>query len=190
MIPLLRAALELQDFLVRRKWRSCIIGGIALLRWGEPRFTRDVDVTLLTGYGSEDEFIQPILSSEYRGRIPDAAEFARKNRVLLLDSPEGTPIDIALGGLPFETLVVERSTLYDFEPGCTLRTCSAEDLIVQKLFAFRHRDIADVEGIVMRQGELLDWTYIEEQLRPLAEVKEQPEIMAALCGFRGAAGTK
>jgi hypothetical protein len=109
----------------------------------------------------------------------------------LLDSPEGIPIDIALGGLPFEAIIVDRSTFYDFEPGCTLRTCSAEDLVVQKLFAFRTRDIADVEGIVMRQGELLDWAYIEKQLRPLAEIKEQPEIMAALSRLRRAeAGTK
>ena len=98
MTPLLAAALELQGFLDRRQWKFCIIGGIALLRWGEPRFTRDVDVSLFSGFGREEEFIEPILSSAYRGRIPDAGEFARRNRVLLLDSPDGVPIDIAPGG--------------------------------------------------------------------------------------------
>jgi hypothetical protein len=184
VIPLLRAALDLQDFFIRQQWRFCIIGGIALLRWGEPRFTRDVDVTLLAGFGSEDAFVKPILASTYRGRIPDAAEFAHKNRVLLLDSAEGIPIGIALGELPFEMLMVERSSLHDFEPGCTLRTCSAEDLIVQKLFAFRTRDIADVEGVVLRQRGRLDWTYIEDHLSPLAEIKEQPEIMALFSRLR------
>ena len=186
MIPLLRTALELQDFFIRRQWRFCVIGGIALLRWGEPRFTRDIDVTLLAGFGCEDDFIEPILSSTYRGRIPDAAEFARVNRVLLLDSSEGIPIDIALGGLPFEALMVERASLHDFEPGCTLLTCSAEDLMVQKMFAFRTRDIADVEGVATRQRGRLDWTYIEEQLSPLVEVKGQPEIMSLLSRLRSA----
>ena len=92
----------------------------------------------------------PILSA-YRGRIPDAGEFARRNRVLLVDSFGGVPIDIALAGLPFEALAVERGSLYEFEPGCSLRTCSAEDLMVHKLFAFRTRDRADVESIVVRQ---------------------------------------
>jgi hypothetical protein len=184
VIPLLRTALELQDFFIRRRWRFCVIGGIALLRWGEPRFTNDIDVTLLAGFGRENDFIDPLLASNYRGRVPDAAEFARLNRVLLLDSAEGIPIDIALGGLPFEALMVERASLHDFEPGCTLLTCSAEDLIVQKLFAFRTRDIADVEGIVVRQRRLLDWTYIEEHLGPLAEIKEQPEIMAVFSRLR------
>ena len=98
MTPLLEAALELQNFFEERQWRFCIIGGIAVLRWGEPRFTRDVDVTLLAGFDRENEFIEPIFSSKYRGRISDAADFARRNRVLLLNSPQGVPIDIALGG--------------------------------------------------------------------------------------------
>jgi len=184
MTPLLEAALELQNFLSARGWQFCTIGGIALLRWGEPRFTRDVDVTLLAGFGREDEFIDPFLSSGYRGRIPDVAGFARRNRVLLLDSPLGIPIDIALGGLPFEALVVERASLYEFEPGCALLTCSAEDLIVQKLFAFRTRDVSDVETVVIRQRGRLDWPYLETHLAPLAELKEQPEIMAVFSELR------
>jgi hypothetical protein len=184
MTPLFEAALELQNFFIQRQWQFCLIGGIALLRWGEPRLTRDVDVTLLTGFGREDEFIAPILSSGYRGRIPDASEFARRNRVLLVDSPQGVPIDIALAGLPLEALVVERASLYEFETGCSLRTCSAEDLIVQKLFAFRTRDVLDVETIVLRQHDRLDWAYIEAQLSPLAELKEQPEIMDVLSKLR------
>jgi hypothetical protein len=66
MTPLFEAALEIQNIFIRQQWHFCIIGGIAVLRWGEPRFTRDVDVTLLTGFGREDEFILPILSSEHR----------------------------------------------------------------------------------------------------------------------------
>jgi len=179
MTPLLESALELQKFFLGQGWGFCIIGGLAVLRWGEPRFTRDVDVTLLSGFGREDEFIAPILGGGYTGRIPDAGDFARRNRVLLLNSPQGVPIDIALGGLPFESLAVDRSSLFTFAPECALRTCSAEDLMVQKLFSFRTRDVLDVETVVVRQQGRLDWDYIETQLRPLAEVKDQPEIMAA-----------
>jgi hypothetical protein len=185
MTPVLAAALEIQNFFEQRQWKSCIIGGIALLRWGEPRFTRDVGASLLSGFGREEEFIEPILSA-YRGRLPDTGEFARRNRVLLLDSPNGIPIDIALTGLPFEALAVERSSFYDFEPGCSLRTCSAEDLMVQKLFAFRTRDLADVESIVVRQRGRLDWAYVESQLSPLAELKEQKEIMEVFHKLRAA----
>jgi hypothetical protein len=180
MSTLFRAALELQTLLERRGWKFCFVGGIAVLRWGEPRFTRDVDATVLCPFGSEDQVSQPLLDSGYVGRISDAREFARRNRVLLLQSRDGVPIDIALAALPFEEGVIERSSLFEFAAGCMLRTCSAEDLMVFKLFAFRPRDLLDAETIAIRQRASLDWQYIATNLRPLAEVKGQPEIMATL----------
>lgn len=183
MTPLFEAAYEFQGFVEARGWPFCFIGGLALLRWGEPRFTRDVDVSLLVGFGKEDSYIRPLLAA-YRHRINDALEFARRNRVLLLEASNGVPLDIALGGLPYEALAVERSTTFEFEDGCLLRTCSAEDLIVQKLFAFRPRDVSDVEGIAIRMAGQLDWEYVENQLRPLAEVKDEPAILAKLAKLR------
>jgi hypothetical protein len=167
MTPLLQAALDLQTFLDRRAWRHCIIGGIALLRWGEPCFTRDVDVTLLCGFGREDEIITPLLESEYVACISDAALFARRNRVLLLQAPNSIGIDIALGGLPYEESVVGNSSVFQFAPDCSLRTCSAEDLIVLKLFAFCPKDVIDAETVAARSGNALDWAYVEEHFASL-----------------------
>ncbi len=185
MSTLFDAARDLQAFLQSHQWRFCFIGGLAVLRWGEPRFTRDVDVTLLCPFGSEDDVVKPLLDSGYVGRISDALEFARQNRVLLLQAHNGVPIDVALGSLPFEEGMIERSSLFEFEANCTLRTCSAEDLVVLKLFAFRPRDVLDAETVVIRQRGDLDWQYIETNLQPLADVKGQPEIITALRKIRG-----
>jgi hypothetical protein len=184
MSTLFDAARDLQVLLETHGWGFCFIGGLAVLRWGEPRFTRDVDLTLLCPLGCEDEVSAPLLDSGYPGRISDPREFARRNRVLLLQSPDGVPIDIALAALPFEEGLVQRSSLFEFEATSVLRTCSAEDLIVLKLFAFRPRDVLDVETVVTRQRTALDWEYIAANLQPLAEVKDQPEIMAAFERFR------
>ena len=62
----------------------------------------------------------------------------------------------------------------------SLRTCSAEDLVVLKAFAGRGQDWVDVERIIVRQTGKLDWNYIREQLQPLAELKEAPEILNQL----------
>src|SRR5436309_11417925 len=105
MINLFETAVRLQAFCDQQGWRSCFIGGIAVQRWGQPRVTRDVDLTLLTGFGREDEYIQNVLAS-YSARTRDAAEFARRKRVLLLNAPDGTGIDVSLGALPFEELAV------------------------------------------------------------------------------------
>jgi hypothetical protein len=99
MKTLFRAAAELERFLIEQGWRYCLIGGIALQRWGQPRLTNAVDLTLLTGFGNEAAYVDALLG-RYQARIPNGREFALNHRVLLLQSPEGIPIDAALGGLP------------------------------------------------------------------------------------------
>ena len=179
MNAVIRAAADLQSVCEREGWQYCFIGGLAVQRWGEPRETVDVDLTLLTGLGGEDRFIARLMS-DFDARIPAAAAFARDNRVLLLRTDSGVGLDIALGGLPFEASAVERSSRFTFPPDVALRTCSAEDLIVFKAFADRPKDWVDVEGIIIRQSGDLDWTYVRAQLAPLAELKESPEILDRL----------
>jgi hypothetical protein len=182
MIPLFRLGAEVQSFCQRHGWRFCFVGGLALQRWGEPRVTADVDLTLLTGFENEDIYLDALLR-HFAPRISDARQFALVNRVLLLQSADEIGIDVSLGGLPYEKLVVERATPFTFLPDISLRTCSAEDLVVLKAFAERPRDWEDVRGVVIRQPSL-DWDYIESQIRPLAEAKESPEIVHRLRELR------
>ena len=98
----------------------------------------------------------------------------------MLRSRKGVGLDVALGALPFEERAVQRASLFDYPPDVPLRTCSAEDLVVMKAFAGRGQDWVDVERIIVRQTGKLDWQYIRQQLRPLAELKEAPEILGEL----------
>lgn len=58
----------------------------------------------------------------------------------------------------------------------SLRTCSAEDLLVMKVFAGRDKDWADVTSILERQGNKLNLTLVRTELRPLLMAKETPEL--------------
>lgn len=160
-------------------WDFCFIGGLALQRWSEPRETVDVDLTLFAGFGEEQRF-SDVLLDHLEARISDAAAFAQERRVLLLRSSNGVGLDVALAALPYEALVIQRSSYFDYPPGIPLRTCSAEDLIVLKAFAGRGQDWADIERTIVRQTGKLDWHYIHKQLRPLAELKDAPEILDQL----------
>ena len=175
-------AQNIQKTFLRRKWQFCFIGGIALQRWGEPRLTVDVDISLLTGFGNEEFFID-ILCEKFVSRIENPRDFALDNRVLLLKSEDNIPIDISLAGLPFEEEVIKRATDFFFLRKIALRTCSAEDMIIYKAFADRGKDWADIEGILLRQ-EKLDWQHVEENLSLLAELKESPHIMPRLQNLR------
>lgn len=179
MKTLFQAARELQEFFQGKGWRFCFIGGVALQRWGEPRLTVDADVCLMTGFGEEEGFIRSLLEA-YPARIPDAARFALENRVLLCRSADGVGFDVALAGLPFEEAIISRASVFEFLPGVSLVTCSAEDLVVLKAFASRPRDWTDVEGVIARQQGKLDKPLILASLAPLCEVKNAPEILSRI----------
>jgi hypothetical protein len=179
LTPVLAAASELVAFCRQQRWPCCLIGGLAVQRWGEPRFTRDADLTLLTGFGEEQSFTTALLG-HFTARRADAADFALRARVLLLRAANGVDLDVALGALPFEERSVGRATEYEFLSGAVLPTCSAEDLIVHKVFAGRDRDWADVRGIVSKQGAKLDIDLIRKELAPLLAAKEDEEGMERL----------
>lgn len=177
LTPILAAAGQLVDFCRARRWLCCLIGGLAVQRWGEPRFTRDADLTLLTGFGGEADFIKSLMA-EFAPRRADAEDFAAQSRVLLLRAENGVDLDVALGALPFEQRVIDRASDYEFRDGCRLPTCSAEDLVVHKVFAGRERDWADVRGVLDRQHGKIDLALVRRELKPLLEAKEEPEALA------------
>jgi hypothetical protein len=68
---LFNAALEIERFCRQQEWQCCVIGGLAVQRWGDPRQTRDVDLTLVTGLGTEASYVDPLLR-HYQPRIAEA----------------------------------------------------------------------------------------------------------------------
>lgn len=189
MIELFRQALGIQRFIEVQGWHACFIGGLALQHWGEPRTTRDIDLSLFTGFGGEAPFIDRLLES-FPPRIEDARRFALEYRVLLLRTvaPRAVDVDIALAGLPFEEEMIGRAMPVEFQPGVKLRICAAEDLLVLKAFANRLQDRADILGIARRRGPELDWSAIRDRLEPLAAVKDEPDIMESVARLERAFG--
>ena len=181
--PVFDAAREVSDFLRRSGYSFCLIGGVALQRWGQPRLTLDVDLTLLAPLGSEAGAVDLILGN-FPARVPDARAFALKHRVILVKTATGIPVDVALGALDFEHRCIERASEFDFGPGLKLLTCSAEDLVILKAFAGRGQDWVDLEYVLVRQRQILDWRLIVAELQPLLELRETAENMDKLLQLR------
>lgn len=176
MNALFKAAKEVADFMRARRWKFCVIGGLAVQRWGEPRLTRDADLTLLTGFGEEERFADALLQ-HFQGRRPDARAFVLINRVLLIRASNDKDVDVSFGALDFEVSMLKRATPFEFDVGLTLPTCSAEDLFVMKAFAARPQDWLDIRGIAVRQGRKLNKAYIVRHLTSLCALKETPEVV-------------
>lgn len=153
-----------------------IIGGMAVQRWGEPRFTQDVDVTVAAPPDDLEGFVRAIVA-RFTSRVEDAVTFARRTRVVLVRASNSCGVDISLALPGYEDEVMRRAVDYELEPGKVVRMCSAEDLIIHKAVAGRPRDVRDIEGIVYRQRDALDVAYIRLWLSEFADVLENPELL-------------
>jgi hypothetical protein len=182
VIELFEVAATVQAMCEREGFAFCFIGGLALQRYGEARVTRDVDLAVLAGFGGEERIAGAFLG-EFSPRIPDALAFALRHRVLLLEV-DGIGVDLSLAALPYEEEMISRATLFEIVPGLSLRTCSAEDLVILKAFASRPQDWIDIENVIVRQ-RVLDWDFILPRITMLAELKEEPEIVGRLTVLRG-----
>ena len=174
MNSIFEAAIEVERVCRAASFEFCFIGGLAVQRWGQPRMTADVDVTVVTGFGSEEPFVDTLLA-QLQPRIPDSRQFALEHRTLLVRASNGVDVDIALGAMPFEERAAQRASGFDLG-GAVVTTCSAEDLIVHKAFANREKDWLDIAGIVTRQGASLDRDQIWAELSPLLELRDDPTI--------------
>ncbi|HLA87295.1 MAG TPA: nucleotidyl transferase AbiEii/AbiGii toxin family protein [Anaerolineales bacterium] len=171
-----RATIEaIQRLLAKFDNRGVIIGGIAVGFLGRPRLTEDVDAMFLLSTHDIHKFLEAAKTENIQPRIPNAEEFARKNRVLLLQhSPTETNIDISLGILLFEEEMVERGIVQSTST-LSVRLPTPEDLIIMKAIAHRPKDLEDIRTIVDK-NPTLDIARIEHWVKSFAEVLEMPSL--------------
>lgn len=171
-----RAAIEaIQRLLTKFDNRGVIIGGIAVGFLGRPRLTEDVDAMFLLSTQDIPKFLEAAKAENIQPRISNAEEFARKNRVLLLQHvPTEINIDISLGIMPFEEEIVERGIVRSTST-LSVRLPSPEDLIIMKAIAHRPKDLEDIRTIVDKNPRL-DVARIERWVKQFAEVLEMPSL--------------
>jgi predicted nucleotidyltransferase len=178
---------SLNDTLTKHDIRYVIIGGIAVQHWSEPRFTRDIDATVVVQPGKEEDALA-VLTSVFTPRIPDHIQFALQYRVIPLTSRQGVDLDISFGLPGYEETVLERS-IEVLIADRKFPICSAEDLIIHKMVAGRPQDISDIQGVLLRQGDKLDFCYVGEWLARFSELLEGPDLVELFERLRSDAGS-
>jgi len=136
-----------------------VIGGIAVVVWGEPRLTQDIDVKVILPR-DEAEVLLNAIETEYEPFWDNPLDMLKKNGILFVRDTYGVRIDIHLSDTLFDRKVIERAIDIEIEPGITVRVCTAEDLIIYKMLSMRGSDAKDFEGIIDHQGDALDDEYV------------------------------
>ena len=141
-----------------------VIGGQAVLLYGEPRLTRDIDITMGIGVDGLDRVKKIIPIIGLKSLVQKEKEFVERNMVLpTLDKKSGIRVDFMFSFSPYERQAIERAK--DTKLGRSrVRFASLEDVVIHKVIAGRARDFEDVKSILLKNPNY-DLVYIEKWLK-------------------------
>ena len=140
-----------------------IIGGQAVLLYGEPRLTKDIDITLGAGIERLPDALAAARAAVLTPLV-DPEDFARRTMVLpCADHQSGMRVDFIFSFSPFEQLAISRARTVKIGE-VELRFASVEDLIIHKMIAGRARDLEDVKSILLK-NPAIDFGYVRKWLR-------------------------
>jgi hypothetical protein len=140
-----------------------IIGGQAVLLYGEPRLTRDIDVTLGVNIDRTHDLLAIVKELALTPLPKDIESFVRQTMVLpTLEPSTGIRVDFIFSFTPYETEAIRRTTKRVLM-GQDVCFASPEDLIIHKIFAGRPRDLEDVRSVLLKQQNI-DTAYIRKWL--------------------------
>lgn len=140
-----------------------IIGGQAVLIYGEPRMTRDIDVTLGVDIDRVDSVLDAFTGSSFRPLPEDIHSFVTETHVLPMeDATTRIRLDLIFSFSPYEREALTRVRLINIGPAA-VRFASPEDIVIHKIVAGRPRDVEDVRHILAIQ-EIIDDSYVRRWL--------------------------
>ena len=154
-----------------------IIGGQAVLLYGTPRLTRDIDITLGV---DTDQFllIDNVCKDAGLKTLPDDPEsFARQTKVLPAEDPESRiRVDFVFSFTPYEAQAINRAQQVLME-GYPVRFATREDVIIHKMVAGRAIDQEDVKSILGKNKGVINLEYVRRWLLQFAEMPEYSHVV-------------
>ncbi len=166
---------QLSEALDQNKIPYMVIGGQAVLVYGEPRFTKDIDITLGAGIERLEDVLKIVESIHWKVLTLTPADFVQKTMVLPCQDPaSGVRLDLVFSFSPYERQAMDRVRRINFL-GREVRFASPEDLIIHKVVAGRPRDLEDVR-VVQLKNPGIDRAYIEKWLREFETALDKPFV--------------
>ena len=174
------AALELLKALsaVLDRWgRWYLFGAQAVVAYGVPRLSADVDVTVELTPDASERFLRDMEAGGFTLRVDDP-EFLRQTRVLpFAHAATGMPLDVVLAGSGLEEEFLGRAKTTDIG-GANVPVIDIADLLIAKILAGRPKDIEDARSLWRLHGSRIDRRRIRRVLRLLEEALGQSDLLS------------
>jgi hypothetical protein len=160
--------------------RWYLFGAQAVILYGVPRLTADVDVTVELGARPTAGLVAALKGRRFELRVPDAEGFVERTRVLpLVHAPSRIPVDAVLAGPGIEEVFLDRAVVHQVE-GVPVWCAAADDLVAMKILAGRPKDLDDVAAILAVQGPALDARRARETVRLLEQALDRADLLSTL----------
>ena len=183
---LIRAVEILAAVFEARGVRYALLGGLATMLRGRPRFTQDIDILLdvpqITLPGLLDDLVERGFSID---RDTVIRQFVREH---MTSFRFGTVrIDWLKPVLPLYDHALTAATLFRWTEGHQLRVLSPEGLIVTKLVSFRPQDQEDIRVLLAANRNTIDLDSIRREWAAVSLGEEarsawlEAEIVASQC---------
>jgi hypothetical protein len=155
-----------------------VFGAQAVLLWGRPRFTADIDVTVRLDPERPDLFVAEMDRAGFRLRVPATGDFVTTTRVLpFVHAATGWPLDVVLAGPGLEEQFIARAVTVDLGEGTRVPVIRAEDLVVTKILAGRPKDVEDARSVLFERLDRLDLASIREMLGLLEQALSVGDLL-------------
>ena len=163
--------------LKRRSIPYMVIGGQAVLLYGEPRLTRDIDITLGLGVDGLDKLLDVVPAVPLKVLVENVREFVTRTMVLpALEERSGIRVDFVFSFSSYERQAIERAV--DVRLGRSIvKFGTVEDVVIHKIIAGRPRDLEDVRSILLKHPQY-DSGYIERWLKEFEDSLGQSFLTA------------
>ena len=149
-----------------------IIGGQAVLLHGEPRLTRDIDITLGATVDKLDVVLK-IAKKIGLNPLVDPETFTRETMVLPCEDPQtDIRVDFIFSFSTYEQQALERSVSVKMGRS-QVKFATPEDLVVHKVLAGRPRDLEDVKSVLIKNPKI-DFKYIRTWLEEFENTIKEP----------------
>jgi len=178
-VPVQPAALDLLNAVapVLARWgRWYVFGAQAVIAYGVPRLSADVDVTLHLVPDTPDRFVRGMDAAGFTLRVDDP-DFVRRTRVLpFVHRATAMPLDVVLAGSGLEDEFLDRAQSVDVG-GITVPMIEPGDLVIAKVLAGRPKDIEDARALWSLRGKDLDAARVRGTLALLEDALGQKDLL-------------
>jgi hypothetical protein len=166
-VELIRAVELLSATLSERSIRYAIIGGLATMMRGRPRFTQDVDVLLDVPQLALPLVLEDLSNRGFTLNVPAVVkQFVQEHLAVFRFG--SVRIDWLKPVLPLYARTLADAAELPWTEGRHVRVATAEGLILTKLVAFREQDQADIVTLLSANRDTIDMELIRREWQPYA----------------------